>query len=226
MLAARNAEEIPIDRHHFGGHSPSQSGGRPHCAAGPLRTLSRCKRRVKAAVRYPVVSDDHPSPTDAEPTLAQVRDLLFGHQSRQIDHRIVQLEGRVEADLAQLRSDLTGRLAELRDEMQQQLGMTAERLERGLAQQEQSLSDLARDFADRVDGHVRAISDRIERTEHDLRQHTAKQTQNLWDDLRARQDQLSQHMNEEFTRVRLQSASRGQLSAMFRELATRLSDEA
>ena len=162
---------------------------------------------------------------DAEPTLSQVRDLLFGAQSRQMDHRIAQVEARLEAELGRLRDDMSGSLAELRDQVKHELGMIAERMDQSNAGHEESLRTLTRDFADRIEGHVRAISDRIERTEHDLRQHTAKQTQNLWDDLRARHERLAQNMNEELTRTRLQSANRSQLSAMFREIATRLSDE-
>lgn len=170
------------------------------------------------------LSDEHANGHESEQSLAQVRELLFGAQSRGFEQRCNELEERIARGFESLRNEINGKLdgiqQSLKDEIANVRGqVTSEQAERQRKMEEMST---------KVDAAIKTRTDemqsRISTVNDELRNYTLTQTQHVWDDIQSRHDNLNAKLENEVNQLRASSADRQTLGDMFRELATRLEE--
>jgi len=157
-------------------------------------------------------------------SLAQVRELLFGHQSRDFEERCNQLQNKMEQSYDSLRQDISSQLGELKKVLQDEIASVRGQITGEQAERKQQVEHLQTKLNDQINAQGDELQTRIGGVNDELRAYTLNQTQHLWDDLQSRYDNLSSRLNEEVSAVRDAAADRSSLGDMFREMATRLEE--
>jgi hypothetical protein len=160
--------------------------------------------------------------------LDQIRDILFGAQSRDLEKRIARLEDRLARDTADLRDDIKRRFDALELYARKELEALGDRL---TAEQSERASA--------IDGVVRAITDTtksLERQNAQVDEHSAKgqrdlreqildRAKSLADDLRQTSESLSAALERRFDTLEHAKADRSAVAALLSEMAMRLTSD-
>lgn len=179
---------------------------------------------------------DNPSSSDDALTgaatgaasLDKVRDILFGHQMREVDRRFARLEERLAKDARDLKDELKSRLdafeqfvkGEMESLSTQVRHEQAERTE-GDAKQARELADTTRAFERRTT----TLDEQQAKNQREMRQQLLEQHQRLSDDLRQKVDDVLAALAREAHELRHDKTDRRALAALLKEMAMRLTDE-
>ncbi len=159
--------------------------------------------------------------------LEQVREILFGAQSRGLDKRLARLE-----------EDLPRRIAEIRDELKRGLGAIEayargeidalnERLlgeGRERAKAHEALRTKLDDAAKGLHNEVKETGDRSAAAQRELRQQLLDQAKRIDDDLQRRAEELTSALVRAVDELRSEKADRKALAGILHEVALRLTD--
>jgi DNA anti-recombination protein RmuC len=161
-------------------------------------------------------------------SLDQVRDLLFGTQSRDFDARLGAMQDQLQRTAAELHALLGSRAdsldqrinAEVRD-LKQQLESNQQRADKRAAEQQEHwqrmLNELQQQLSSQVEAQAaseRAMQANFDRQLGEVREHVLE-----------RMDALRNHLQAEIAQVSGASVARRTLSDALRELSTRLDGE-
>jgi SMC interacting uncharacterized protein involved in chromosome segregation len=171
------------------------------------------------------MSDNH-EPHNGAPdqNLAQVRELLFGAQTRDIERQVHSVREELQSNISELKQELTDQLSSLEETIRNELRAARDMITSEQSQREVGLTQLTTTLTDQFTSRTLDISNALQRTENELREHTQKQTQNIWDDLQARYDDLNKRMEHELSSLQQAATPKTALGEMFREMAARLND--
>jgi ketosteroid isomerase-like protein len=161
-------------------------------------------------------------------SLDKVRDILFGHQMREVDRRFTRLEERIAKDARDLKDEIRSRLdafeqfvkGETESLSSQVRNEQAERLE-GDAKQARELADATRAFERRTT----TLDEQQSKNQREIRQQLLEQHQRLSDDLRQKVDEVLATLAQEARELRHDKTDRQALAALLKEMALRLTDE-
>lgn len=167
---------------------------------------------------------EHSDDNGSDNSLAQVRELLFGVQSRDFDERCNQLQQQMEHSFDSLRNDISTQLGQLKKVLQDEIANVRGQVTGEQAERKQQIDQLQSTLDERIVSQGNELQSRIGGVNDELRAYTLNQTQHLWDDLQSRYDNLSSRLDEEVNSVRDAAAHRSSLGDMFREMATRLEE--
>lgn len=172
------------------------------------------------------MSNDQEHATDVGPdqSLAQVRELLFGSQSRGFEQRCNQLEEQMNQSYSALRDDLTEQLNQMQKVLRDEIASVRGQVTSEQAERRESIDRLGNRLDQQIAEQGSELQNRIGGVNDELRTYTLNQTQHLWDDLQSRYDNLSTRLDQEITEVRDAATQRSSLGDMFREMATRLEE--
>ena len=166
--------------------------------------------------------------TGGAASLDKVRDILFGHQMREVDRRFTRLEERIAKEARDLKDEIRSRLdafeqfvkGETESLSSQVRNEQAERLE-GDAKQARELADATRAFERRTT----TLDEQQSKNQREIRQQLLEQHQRLSDDLRHKVDEVLATLAHEARELRHDKTDRQALAALLKEMALRLTDE-
>lgn len=173
-----------------------------------------------------------PSDPDADVlgggNLEQVREILFGAQSRVLDKRLARIEEELPKRVAEIRDELKRSLAALEAYVRQEIDAVNERLrletqERGQANDalggklDEAVKTLHKE-AGQVDGRAAAA-------QRELRQLLLDHGKRIDEDLQRRSDELAAALTRAVEELRHEKADRRAVAGILHEVAMRLNDE-
>jgi hypothetical protein len=191
------------------------------------------------------VVNDQPSTLDAAPAgnperagggdvppgtgnLEKVRDILFGHQMREVDRRFVRLEERLLKETRDLKDDIKRRLDALEAYANRESEALATQLRSEHAERVDAHTRLSRELADTAGAFERrtaALDEQLARGQREIRQLILEQQQRLGDDLRVKIDEVLAALDRESHELRHNKTDRAALAALLQEMAMRLTGE-
>jgi hypothetical protein len=166
--------------------------------------------------------------TGGAASLEKVRDILFGHQMREVDRRFARLEERIAKDTRDLKDEIRKRLdafeqfvkGETESLANQARNEQSERAE-GDAKQARELADATRAFERRTT----MLDEQQAKNQREVRQQLLDQHQRLSDDLRQKVDEVLAALAREAHELRHDKTDRQALASLLKEMAMRLTDE-
>ncbi len=160
--------------------------------------------------------------------LDQVREILFGAQSRGTDKRLARLEEELPKRVIEIREELKRGLANLEVYARTEIDSLNERLraeakERGKGGEESAakLDDAAKGLRK----ELVQLGERATATERDLRQQMLAQAKRLDDEIQRRTDDLAAALVRAVEELRSEKADRKAVAGILHEVAMRLNDE-
>ena len=160
--------------------------------------------------------------------LDQVREILFGSQSRGVDKRLARLEEELPKRIAEMREDLKRGIATLEAYARHEIDSLNERLraegkERGDGDEE--LSGRLDESVKAIRKEVGQVDQRATAAQRDLRQHLLDQAKRLDDEIQRRSDDLAAALARAVEELRSEKADRKAVAGILHEVAMRLTDE-
>ncbi len=185
--------------------------------------------------------NDRPTTLDVEPAdtterdtgagtgnLEKVRDILFGHQMREVDRRFVRLEERIVKETRDLREDMKRRLDALEAYTNKETEALSTQLRNEQAERVDANARLVRELADTagaLERRTAALDEQLAKGQREIRQHILEQQQRLGDDVRERIEEVLAALARESHSLRHDKADRASLAALLQEMAMRLTGE-
>jgi DNA repair exonuclease SbcCD ATPase subunit len=160
--------------------------------------------------------------------LDQVREILFGAQSRGMDKRLARLEEELPKRVAEIREELKRGIANLETYARKEIDSLNERLnaeskERGKDDEElgAKLDEAARGLRK----EVAQLGERSTAAQRELRQQILDQAKRLDDEIQRRTDDLTSALARAVEELRSEKADRKAVAGILHEVAMRLTDE-
>lgn len=160
--------------------------------------------------------------------LEKVRDILFGHQMREVDRRFARLEERILKETRDLKDDLKRRLDALEAYTNKEADALATQLRTEHAERVEAHARLTRELGDTAGAFERrtaALDEQLARGQREIRQHILEQQQRLGEDVRAKFDEVLAALARESQELRTSKTDRAALAALLQEMAMRLTGE-
>jgi hypothetical protein len=161
-------------------------------------------------------------------SLEKVREILFGHQMREVDRRFARLEDRLVKEARDLREEVRKRLDAFEQYVRQETEALAAQSRNEQAERAEADARLARDLADNArgfDGRTAALTEQVQRNQRDVRQQLLDQQQRLSDDIRQQVDEVMAALAREAQELRTDKTDRLALASLLKEMAMRLTGE-
>lgn len=177
---------------------------------------------------------DEPADTTERDTAAgtgnleKVRDILFGHQMREVDRRFVRLEERIAKETRDLRDDMKRRLDALEAYTNKETEALAAQLRNEQAERVDANARFVRELADTagaLERRTAALDEQQAKGQREIRQLILEQQQRLGDDVRERIEEVLAALARESHSLRHDKADRASLAALLQEMAMRLTEE-
>ena len=160
--------------------------------------------------------------------LDQVREILFGAQSRGVDKRLARLEEELPKRVAEMREELKRGIATLEAYARHEIDSLNERLrsegkERSAGDDE--LGARLEETGKVLRKEIVQLDERGTAAQRDLRQHLLDQTKRLDDEIQRRSDDLAAALARAVEELRNEKADRKAVAGVLHEVAMRLTDE-
>lgn len=160
--------------------------------------------------------------------LDQVREILFGAQSRGIEKRLMRLEEELPKRMAEMREEVRRGLATLEKYAQTEIDALNERL-RAEAKERDGGDDDLRSRVDEMGKAVRkevtALDGRATGAQRELRQQLLDHAKRLDEEIQRRSDDLAAALARAVEELRSEKADRKAVAGILHEVAMRLNDE-
>ena len=160
--------------------------------------------------------------------LDQVREILFGAQSRGVEKRIARIEEELPKRVAEMREELKRGIATLEAYARHEIDSLNERLRA----EGKERSDGDEELGGRLDESVKAlrkeltqVDQRATAAQRDLRQQLLDQAKRLDDEIQRRTDDLAAALARAVEELRSEKADRKAVAGILHEVAMRLTDE-
>jgi hypothetical protein len=160
--------------------------------------------------------------------LDQVREILFGAQSRGVEKRLARLEEELPKRIAEMREELKRGIATLEAYARHEIDSLSERLrveskERNTSNDE--LSGRLDESGKALRKEIGQLDERSTAAQRDLRQHLLDQAKRLDDEIQRRSDDLAAALARAVEELRNEKADRKAVAGILHEVAMRLTDE-
>jgi hypothetical protein len=173
----------------------------------------------------PIRTTSIPNGVDDSGNVDKIRDILFGSQMRDYDHRFAATEERLQRESTNLREDLGRRLLATEQYLRSELdalgaslkGEERERLQ-GVREAMDAVATLNRELSDRIS----ALAEQTAHQQRELRTLIQDAQRALGDEMARRYDDVSESLRREAFDLRSSKADRTAIAAMFAEFAQRL----
>jgi hypothetical protein len=150
--------------------------------------------------------------------LDKIRDILFGGQMGELEHRMVlleqQLRGHVRKEIEAIERHLKSEVTAITD------WLNAEQRDRKAGHDD--LSDRVSAVGRSIDGRIAEVEDKAERRQSALREQILSHSNLLSDTIQQRNDELSKRLAEGLAELRSAKADRDALAGVLIEIGTRL----
>jgi hypothetical protein len=160
--------------------------------------------------------------------LDQVREILFGSQSRGLDKRLARLEEELPKRIVEIREELKRSLATLEAYARTEIDSLNERLRTEVKERDKG-DDLAQSKLDEATKGLRKdlgqLGERTTAAERDLRQQLLTQAKRLDDEIQRRAEELASALARAVEVLSVEKADRKVVASILQEVALRLTDE-
>lgn len=160
--------------------------------------------------------------------LDQIRDILFGAQTKEFERRFSGLESAVQTELRQMRDDLKNQTDMLETFFKGELKEVSGKLRKEQSKREGDTERLETRLADQkraADQKVNALEEQFEEHVGELRENLLHQGQQLSESLQKGLDALREDVDERMGRLGASKADRLALAGLFSEMSMRLKNE-
>ena len=160
--------------------------------------------------------------------LDQVREILFGAQSRGVDKRLARLEEELPKRAAEIREELKRGLATLETYARTEIDSLNERLRAEAKERGKDDEEMAARLDEADKGLRKELVQQGERTtaaQRELRQQLLDQAKRLDDDIQRRADELTAALVRAVEELRAEKADRKAVAGVLHEVAMRLTDD-
>lgn len=172
---------------------------------------------------------DVPSSNQPESgNIDKIREILFGGQMRDYERRFSRLEDRLIKDSTELREETTRLFTTLEAFIKKEIDALTEGLNTERYSREGTTSLLSRELHETRDVLATKLQQSLElntRAHRELRQQILDQSRALAEEMRRKYDELSATVKREIDELSQEKTDRASLSALFNEVAMRLSNE-
>ena len=169
---------------------------------------------AKAAIR----SSSTTGGNEGHQSLDQVRDILFGAQTRDQEKRFGRIEERLQREASELRNDLKFRCESLEQYIKKEVELLASRLKAEQGVRADLIKDLAKELKDltkTVDRKVRQLDEQFSKGRSELHQRILDQQKSLSEDVRQKNDSLKRTMKKALDELTENKVEKSMLSEMF-----------
>ena len=160
--------------------------------------------------------------------LDQIRDILFGVQSRDLEKRIVRLEERLAKDTTDLRDDIKRRFDALEVYAKKEFEALEDRLKAEQSERSSAIDSVVRAFGDTTKSLERQsaqVDDHAAKGQRDLREQILDRSKSLAEDIRRTSESLSAALERRFDTLEHAKADRSAVAALLSEMAMRLTSD-
>jgi hypothetical protein len=160
--------------------------------------------------------------------LDQVREILFGAQSRGLEKRLARLEEELPKRVAEARDELKRGLANLETYARTEIDSLNDRLRAEGEERGKGDEELSARLDESVKGLRKELTQLGERTtaaDRDLRQQLLEQAKHLDEEIQRRSDDLATALARAVEELRTEKADRKAVAGILHEVAMRLADE-
>lgn len=160
--------------------------------------------------------------------LDQVREILFGAQSRGVEKRLARLEEELPKRVAEIREEVKRVLANLEAYARTEIDSLNERLRSEVGERGKGEEDLAAkldESAKTLRKDLAQQGDRSTAGDRDLRQQLLDQAKRLEEEIQRRSDDLAAALARAVEELRSEKADRRAVAGILHEVAMRLNDE-
>lgn len=187
-------------------------------------TDTKSKPRPNRNPSGPVVVKTAPSSEN----LDKVREILFGEQIRERDHRLAELESRLTVGIAKLREETQRSVESLRSNLNRETQSLMSRLGTETSEREASdkqIMSLLKEAQKTLEDRVNQVDQRAIKAEGEIRQSMTDQLKLLRQEFDQKQVTLNQALNQSTTEIRDRMVDRSNLAALLNDLANTLGGE-
>ncbi len=172
-----------------------------------------------------MLSEQEKTVTEANgANLAQVRELLFGTHSREVDQRCQMIEERLHQNCEELRSQIADQMTEMRHTLRDELAEIRKLIASNRTDQVEQLNTLESRVNEKIDYQTSELNQRVGQVNEEMRAFTVSETQRVLENLKTSYDNLGSKVDLEISDMRNAAAQRTSLGDMFREMATRIEE--
>ncbi|MCI0338327.1 MAG: hypothetical protein L0226_12160 [Acidobacteria bacterium] len=172
----------------------------------------------------PATSQEPASPGNIE----KIRDILFGAQMRDYDHRFARLEEKLLKESSDLREETRRRFDTLENFLKAEITALIERVKVENQQRSVSNEEITRELRDTARSiglKINQLDEQAAQHNRELREQLLTQSRELGDEIRRKYDEVSASLSMEARELRSDKADRVALANLFTELAMRLNNE-
>jgi len=160
--------------------------------------------------------------------LDQIRDILFGAQSRDLEKRIARLEDRLTRDTTDLRDDIRRRFDAIELYARKEFEALEDRLKAEQSERSSAIDSVVRAFGDTTKSLERQsaqVDDHAAKGQRDLREQILDRSKSLAEDIRRTSESLSAALERRFDTLEHEKADRSAVAALLSEMAMRLTSD-
>jgi len=158
----------------------------------------------------------------------RIRDIIFGNQMQDYDHRFKRLEERILQEIQELRENTSNRLDSIETFIKKEVESLNDRIKAEQDKRAESVNKVAKELKDAV----KSVSNNIERLDEqqskdsrDLRQQLLDQSKNFSSEIQKKYKESSMALNQAAQELRNEKMDRSVLSELLMEMAVRISSE-
>jgi hypothetical protein len=169
-----------------------------------------------------------PQPEAGAGNIDKIRDILFGNQMRDYEHRFSRLEEALRKESAELRENTRRHLEALETFVHKELSALQGRLVAERDERSENHSRLVADLSAASSSFVKKLGE-VENQEaqakSEIRGHILQQSKELHDAIRHKGEELTSLLERRFAELHHSKTDRAGLASLFSEVALRLSDQ-
>jgi phage gp36-like protein len=161
-------------------------------------------------------------------SLAKVRDILFGHQMREVERRFTRLEERLLKECADLRDETRKRLDSLETYIKKEVESIADRLKNEQVERGKAVKAVAeenKNITMSLEKRIAQFEEETANSQREVREQILNQSKSLQDDIRQKYEEIVALVQQESQELRIAKTDRSSLATLFSELAIRLNSQ-
>jgi DNA anti-recombination protein RmuC len=158
----------------------------------------------------------------------KIREIIFGEHIRDYEKRFVRVEERLTKESVDLREDTRRRFESLEQFIKSEFAALADRLQAEQRTRDEELQGVWRgvhDTSHSLSGKLAELKDQSERAQSNLREQILAQSKELSDDMRRKQDEITEMLQREVADLNHGKTDRSSLATLLTEMAMRLNND-
>jgi hypothetical protein len=168
-----------------------------------------------------------PSSSDA-PGVDKIRELLFGNQMQDYDHRFAVIEQHFQEKLRDLEAESSRAIQSLESSLKKQLDSIASQVRQEQELRAEADKELGRSLREQIQGlekHINNVADKVASQDRDFAERSAHESQTLREDFRRRSEDTRATIERMFSDLSNVKTDRNLLAGLFVEIARCLNQD-